>query len=348
MAAGLTKIMQLIDQQWRWPLLMSAVVHLMLFGWLIVGISNPELSDNLNKPAVGNPVVAEAINPEQAAQVLAQLDKIKADREAALKAEQQKVKRLQQEKARAEANRKAAKKKKAEALRQQKIAQQQEKVRIAAEKKARNEKLRLEKLAAQKRKDQARKVAEQKKIDQQKKLAEQEKRHKAEQQKIDQQRRSELAEAAELEEQQRQRELAEQERVRKIVAEQQRLARVAAEREAERKRVQQQALAEQMAAEQAQLDRDEVQQYAAAIQAKVASKWLQPMNWSAGVSCDVRVKLVPGGQVIDARVVGSCSSAALNRSVEAAVVKASPLPVPDKLRLFNENFRTFVFGFSND
>ncbi|MBL4623240.1 MAG: cell envelope integrity protein TolA [Immundisolibacteraceae bacterium] len=336
--------MQLANQEWRWPLLMSVAVHLILFGWLIVGINSQEKSEEFKKPAPGNPVVAEAINPEQAAQVLAQLDKIRADREAALKAEQQKVKRLQKEKARAEVNQKAAEKKKAAALRQLKKAQQQEKVRIAAQKEARDEKLRLDKLAAQKVKDQAKKLAEQQKLDQQKKLAEQKKQRKAEQEKIDQQRRAELAEAAELEEQQRQRELAEQERLRKIVAEQQRIARLAAEQEMQRK----QALAEQMAVEQAQLDHDEVLQYVAAIQAKVASKWLQPMNWSAGVSCDVRVKLVPGGQVIDAQVVGSCSSAALNRSVEAAVVKASPLPVPDKLRLFNENFRTFVFVFRND
>ncbi|MBL4623344.1 MAG: hypothetical protein JKY89_13195, partial [Immundisolibacteraceae bacterium] len=114
--------MQLAEPQWRWPLLMSAVVHLLLFGWIIVGISSPELSDQLKKPATGNPVVAEAINPEQAAQILAQLDKVKNDREAALKAEQQKVKRSQKEKARAEVNRKAAQNKKAAALRQLKKA----------------------------------------------------------------------------------------------------------------------------------------------------------------------------------------------------------------------------------
>jgi colicin import membrane protein len=63
------------------------------------------------------------------------------------------------------------------------------------------------------------------------------------------------------------------------------------------------------------------------------------------LSCIIRVKLLPGGDVIDATVVEGSGDAAFDRSAEAAVRRASPLPLPADRELFDEHFRTFNLHF---
>jgi colicin import membrane protein len=60
----------------------------------------------------------------------------------------------------------------------------------------------------------------------------------------------------------------------------------------------------------------------------------------AGVSCVVLVSQVPGGEVTSVRV-DSCTAndAALRESVEAAVLRASPLPTPPAGVPFERNLR---------
>jgi colicin import membrane protein len=58
----------------------------------------------------------------------------------------------------------------------------------------------------------------------------------------------------------------------------------------------------------------------------------------------VRVRLVAGGEVLQATVVQSSGNAAFDRSVENAVYKASPLPIPDDKALF-DYFRELEFKF---
>ena len=67
-----------------------------------------------------------------------------------------------------------------------------------------------------------------------------------------------------------------------------------------------------------------------------------------GLQCKVRVRLGSSGSVLLVNVVESSGNIAFDRSVEAAVRKADPLPMPGSERLRNL-FRdlTFIFDPSN-
>jgi colicin import membrane protein len=102
-------------------------------------------------------------------------------------------------------------------------------------------------------------------------------------------------------------------------------------------------LQEQMAAEQARMDAVRQQELAreqdrfiALITQRVESKWLKPSGWRPGVSCKVKVRLVPGAgtaQVIDVQMIKSCGNPLFDNSVTTAVYNASPLPFPTDLDL---------------
>jgi len=74
---------------------------------------------------------------------------------------------------------------------------------------------------------------------------------------------------------------------------------------------------------------DEANRWHAAIVARITRSWTRPASAQAGVQCSVTVNQVPGGEVTSVRVNG-CTGGdeALRESVETAVYRASPLPVP--------------------
>ena len=74
---------------------------------------------------------------------------------------------------------------------------------------------------------------------------------------------------------------------------------------------------------------DEAMRWHAQIVAKIQRAWIKPASAPAGISCIVSVTQVPGGEVTAVRV-NSCSvdDAAFRESVEAAVYRATPLPMP--------------------
>ncbi len=75
-------------------------------------------------------------------------------------------------------------------------------------------------------------------------------------------------------------------------------------------------------------------QYVAEITARIERAWIRPASAQAGLSCEVHVTQVPGGAVVSARV-GDCNgNEAVRQSIEAAVFRASPLPVPKDPALF--------------
>ena len=115
-------------------------------------------------------------------------------------------------------------------------------------------------------------------------------------------------------------------------------ARAAAE-QAERER----ALQEQIAAEQ---NAREIDRYVAVIRQQVERSWRRSgQPGEDQLSCVVLVRLIPGGEVIPGGVsiVQSSGNDAFDRSVEAAVYRASPLPVPSGA-LF-ESFRSLRLNF---
>lgn len=70
------------------------------------------------------------------------------------------------------------------------------------------------------------------------------------------------------------------------------------------------------------------------IRQRVTRNWIRPASAPEGLSCLVRVRLVPGGDVLNVSIVKSSGNALFDRSVENAVYKAAPLPVPDDPQLF--------------
>ncbi|MBI5461851.1 MAG: cell envelope integrity protein TolA [Gammaproteobacteria bacterium] len=120
-------------------------------------------------------------------------------------------------------------------------------------------------------------------------------------------------------------------------------AKAKAEAEAQRKAAEQ-ALQAQIAAEDAARNQSIIGQYVGLIGDRVRRNWIQPSSSRVGLSCVVQVQLMPGGDVISAQVVQSSGDAAFDRSVEAAVFRAAPLPLPPDPALF-ESFRTLQFRF---
>ena len=86
----------------------------------------------------------------------------------------------------------------------------------------------------------------------------------------------------------------------------------------------------------------------AAIQRQVQARWRKPLNWPPGMNCDLRVKLLPSGEVISAQAVSCGNDPAFVESVRQAVMAASPLKVPSDIGLFNAHFRNFIFEFKAD
>ena len=69
---------------------------------------------------------------------------------------------------------------------------------------------------------------------------------------------------------------------------------------------------------------------------------MQPASAVPGVECQVSVQQLPNGEVISARVTQCNGDELVRRSVENAVLAASPLPLPDDRVLFDRNLR-FTF-----
>ena len=196
----------------------------------------------------------------------------------------------------------------------------------------------------------------QKQVQEERRLKEQEAKRKIEQQK-------QAAEAKRLEEQKQkqaeEKRLAEAEAKRKMEADAKRKAeaetkakaeaeakaKAAAEAkrkaEADAQRAAEQALQQQL---QAEANQAIVDRYGSAIKAQVERNWIRPpTNW-LGLSCMVQVRLIPGGDVASVLIVKSSGDAAFDRSVEAAVYRAAPLPLPPDPALF-DSFRTVNFVF---
>jgi colicin import membrane protein len=236
-----------------------------------------------------------------------------------------------------------------------KVRAEQERLKEAERKKQEQEEQRLKKLEQEA--EQARQAREQeqqrlKQLEQeaekarrereqeQQRLAELEAQRKAEAERLEKQRQAERLAQEKAKEQKR---LADLETRRKIEEEK--------KRETERRLAEQQLKQQLEAEEQAAVDKARqeqaqsiIAQYTSLIQQKVRRNWLKPASAGEGMSCTVRVRLIPGGQVSDARVVASSGDELFDRSVETAVYKAGPLPLPPDAALF-DYFRELDFVF---
>jgi colicin import membrane protein len=128
-----------------------------------------------------------------------------------------------------------------------------------------------------------------------------------------------------------------------LKAQQEKEAQRKAEEERRRKEAEQ-ALQQQLAEEKAQRDQGVVAQYIGLIKQKVTQNWVRPAGWQSGQSCEVRIQLIPDGEVVNVQVLNSCGSPLSDQSVETAVSRASPLPLPPDPTLF-DRFRDIKFIF---
>jgi colicin import membrane protein len=144
------------------------------------------------------------------------------------------------------------------------------------------------------------------------------------------------------------REKAEQEKAEK--AERERLAQQKAEQERAEKARQQREdeLSAQLAAEErraAARSSSAMAQYVGQIANKIERNWLRPPGVKPGLECEVRVTQIQGGTVTGVKVARCNADEAVRLSVEAAVLRASPLPTPSDPALFE---RELVVTFRPD
>lgn len=288
------------------PLTATLLLHVVLIALLSISFSSKQVKHSAPPPAAE---VVEAVAVDDA--------KVQAE-----------LKRLQQQ----EKQRKAqltSDKRKAEKA---KKARQAEERRIKALKKKQAEEKRKQQAAEKKRK------------------AEAEKKLKAEQERVARLKQEQLAlEKKQAEEKAR---LAELEKQRKIEAEKRRKAKEEAKRKAEEERKRkeaEQALKKRMAEEQSRLQAERNRQLASMlltyqdlVAGKVRRNWTRPVGSKSDFSCKVLVQQLPDGDVVGVQLLESCGNPALDRSVESAVRKASPLPKPPDPELFDREIE-FTF-----
>jgi colicin import membrane protein len=83
--------------------------------------------------------------------------------------------------------------------------------------------------------------------------------------------------------------------------------------------------------------------YQVALQEAILRNWTRPDNVAIGQRCRITIRQLPGGTVIEAKVDDSCPYDELGRrSVEAAVLKAQPLPYAGFESVFS---RTLLLNF---
>ena len=174
--------------------------------------------------------------------------------------------------------------------------------------------------------------------------AEREKREREERQRLEQERE----EAAQKKQQQEEaaRKKKQQEEAARKKQEQERLAKAKREEEQRRKEEQEKlAQAEQARAAAASARQLEMQKWVDRIKAKILSRANVPDTVATGTEVSVRIRILPGGDVLDIAVTNS-TSPTYSAAIERAIRSAQPLPVPDpnselfpQFRDLNLNFR---------
>jgi len=222
--------------------------------------------------------------------------------------------------------------------------------------KAAEDKKRKQKEAAEKKKKaEAKRKADEKKrkAEAKRKAAEKKKQEAAKKKRLaEEKKKKAAAEKKRLAEEKKQKAAAEKQRkaeeaAKKAAAEKKRQAEEAALKKAEAEKKKAEAAARQLELEaqyQAEQDLTEKQLIMAAIQQKVDRNWLRPPGTSQNLSCEVRVRLGANGSVLLVSIIKSSGDVGFDRSVESAVSKADPLPMPTSPRLVSQ-FRDIRFVF---
>ncbi|HET7608220.1 MAG TPA: cell envelope integrity protein TolA [Gammaproteobacteria bacterium] len=199
------------------------------------------------------------------------------------------------------------------------------------------ERKKQEDAARQARLQQQREDRQRREADEQRRLAEQ-----REQQRVADEKRA-REEAQRKEEQRLAAERAEQQRKKQEAEAQARREREEAEKRAAEQRRREQAESELQAQLRAEAEANAareaglLEQYILMIEDKIKEKWDRPLSARPGIDCVVSVVQLPTGDVVSARVARCNGDDAVRRSIENAVMDASPLPKPPHPSLFERN-----------
>jgi len=87
-----------------------------------------------------------------------------------------------------------------------------------------------------------------------------------------------------------------------------------------------------------------VDEYTAKIAAKIRSRIVMPPDVPDDARAEFAVTVLPGGSVLNPRLLKSSGHVAYDNAVERAILKAQPLPLPPDAALFNR-FREMKLGF---
>lgn len=312
-------MLQLIKEHPR-AFVYAVLAHLILIIMLVINLDWSPKPTPAGAPTA--PVQAVIVDESK---VSAEVERLKTEDQRKEQAAAERLRELEKKTKQAEATR-VKEQKRLEELKQKQVAEEKRLQRQETQRKLEQQKLATEK----------QRIAEQKKLEQ--KQAEQKQR----------------AAAAEQKQQAEEKRLAEAESKRKMAAEAKAKAeakrkadaeaKAKAEADAQRKAAEQ-ALQAQIAAEDAARDQSIISRFVGLIADRVQRNWIQPPSYRVGLSCVVQVQLLPSGDVIGAQVVQSSGDAAFDRSVERAVLQATPLPLPPDPGLF-ERFRTLQFRFA--
>lgn len=85
----------------------------------------------------------------------------------------------------------------------------------------------------------------------------------------------------------------------------------------------------------------EINKYKLLILQAISERWIIPLQANKKLYCELMIRLAPSGLVLDVQITKSSGDTALDSSARAAVLKASPLPVPKDAKAF-EPFRQFL------
>src|SRR5690554_3186211 len=88
-----------------------------------------------------------------------------------------------------------------------------------------------------------------------------------------------------------------------------------------------------------------VTEFTEKIRAHTSSYWSYPSVVKPDDEVTVNIQLVPTGEVVSVQIVKGSGNALLDNSVLQAVRKASPLPVPKDIQVFEKDFRNFIMKF---
>ncbi|PIE43650.1 MAG: protein TolA [Gammaproteobacteria bacterium] len=331
------------DRSYIIPAVMSALLHLVvlaavMFGWDFFSEVRPTSAPRYINAVLVDEGALKAIEAKKQKQ---EGDIKKEKLENQRKKELREKARFQKKQAEAQKKKKEQKKK----IEQKRKAEQAKKQAEAIKKKQERERqLALKKKKAElKKKEEIRKKERLRKQQKQKELEKKKQREQQIKQKKEQEEKAKREKERLLKEKRRRRE----EQANKLLqeslkAERDRLEREAAEkRRIERERAYQLALEAQRVA-----DSNEIDRYMSLIQKRIRDKWHEPVSARSGMKVELRIKLLPTGELLSAEVIRSSGNLAFDNSAVSAARGIVKYPVPNDKRLFNKYFRQLTLLFN--